>query len=92
MTQAHTPGSWRVGDAGRTVFGPPKQPNGEYLAQWRCPACGHLQSESVSPVYGPFISCICGECMRTFHDDELDAASVESLEAARVAAEQDAQS
>ena len=34
--QSHTPGSWRVGDAGLTVFGPPNgQPSPETIATVR---------------------------------------------------------
>ena len=36
MPQSHTPGPWRVGDAGRTVFGPPNgQPSPETVANVR---------------------------------------------------------
>ena len=35
MTQ-HTPGPWRVGDAGRTIFGPPNgEPSPETIAEIR---------------------------------------------------------
>ena len=35
MTQ-HTPGPWRVGDAGRTIFGPPNgDPSPETIAEIR---------------------------------------------------------
>ena len=64
-------------------------PNGEYSCAWKCPACKHVNKDSVSPVYGPFISCTCATCGRTSHDDQLDTVSVASLETARSAAEND---
>lgn len=64
-----------------------KLPNGEYAAPWKCPACAFINHDSIHPVYGPFISCHCSECGRSFNDDQLDKASVASLERARTAAE-----
>lgn len=66
-----------------------KLANGEYSCAWKCPGCGRVQKDSVHPTQGPFVSCTCGACGRTFHDHHLDAASLRSWEDARTAAEND---
>jgi hypothetical protein len=65
----------------------------EFAARWRCPDCGTVNNDTIHPLHGPFLTCICGHCQRTFTDDPdagrypLDKASAGSLETARRAAE-----
>ena len=63
--------------------------NGEYAAPWKCPHCAHINKDSVHIVYGPWVTCTCGECSHAFDNSVLDSASVASLERARAAAEAD---
>lgn len=62
-------------------------PNGEWAFHWTCPKCGHAQHDSVDTELGPYLTLICGKCSADFSDSDLDPASIESWEAARVAAE-----
>ena len=37
MTRTHTPGPWRIGDAGNTIFGPPNgRPSPQRIADLAC--------------------------------------------------------
>lgn len=58
----------------------------EILFHWDCPRCGHSNDDSVNPCLGPWVSVICGDCLRTIADDSLDRESYASWERAREAA------
>lgn len=65
--------------------------NGEYQVNgWKCPSCQHIQNDSVHPIDGPWVSCICGECGKGFEDADLDERSRAAWDAARAAAEEHA--
>lgn len=59
----------------------------EFPCAWTCPKCKTFQHDSVNPELGPFVTCTCTECGRSFDDGDLDAESVASWENARQQAE-----
>lgn len=64
-----------------------KLANGEFSVTWTCPHCHTEQNDSVHPTEGPYVSCTCGTCGRSFSDENLDEKSLAAWEIARDEAE-----
>lgn len=54
----------------------------ESAFSWICPACGHIQNDSVNSEDGPFINLTCSECDGTFEPSALSETSRDAWEAA----------
>lgn len=39
--------------------------------RWLCPGCGKRNDDEIDSVLGPFITCTCGDCGRTFDQDTV---------------------
>lgn len=39
--------------------------------RWLCSNCGKRNDDEVDPVYGPFLTCTCDDCGRSFNQDTV---------------------
>lgn len=63
----------------------------EATVEWTCPKCQHVQTDSVHPRLGPYISSTCGGCGVTLNDEDLSAADLTAWDKARNWAEAQSQ-
>jgi transposase-like protein len=42
--------------------------------QWVCPHCKAANDDEIDPVYGPFHSCTCDGCGKSFDQSEVQRA------------------
>lgn len=57
------------------------------VEEWQCPGCGRLQCDTLHPTLGPFISCTCDGCGKSWNNEQLDERSRGRWEDARATAE-----
>ena len=38
---------------------------------WKCPNCRQDNDDEIDDVYGPFITCTCGNCGKSFDQDKV---------------------
>ena len=57
------------------------------VKEWQCPGCGRMQCDTVHPRLGPYLTCTCEGCWRSWSEEELDDRSRERWEDARATAE-----
>lgn len=43
----------------------------EVAVDWTCPKCQHVQTDTVHPELGPYLSATCGACGEIFDDKDL---------------------
>jgi hypothetical protein len=59
----------------------------EFPCEWTCPACGTHQHDSVHPELGPFVTCTCTNCTKTFAQTDLSVVDQQSWDDAVTKAE-----
>ena len=50
--------------------------------RWKCPKCGHVQSDTVNPDLGPYLNVICHDCQHVTEQQEMDSESADNWERA----------